>query len=558
MRSGSYMDAPVPSRKSRRRKRRLHRFIVGMTILVAICLLATGGTYAYVLYRYHQIAKVPVAGLRQGRTSAQTTNILLVGDNSRCALQKYSKFYAKQKAHFGSCSNVGGGRSDVTMVLHLDPATHSAYLLSIPRDLWLPIPGGHGLELRVDDTLNSAEDSYLHMDFGPSLLVKTIEDDLGIPIDHYVELNFYTFEQVVNTLGGVKMYFPTQLKDYYSGLRITHSGCQHLNGTQALALVRARHLYYLDNGQWRYDGTGDLGRIKRSHIFLRVLATEVEHRALSNPLTANSLLGSILPYLKVDSGFTLADMVKMALAFRHVSPNSVPVATLPVIVWGQPYHDLSNPSNYQAPGEVVFPFQPQDQSVIAQFLGKSQDPPWQGISPSSVSVTVLNGSGHSGQASSTAAKLSALGYNATDAGSATPGGNPAETVVRYAPGDISAGEKVLSDIAGEAELVQGTTTGGADVTVVTGSSFAVASPSSASPGSAASPTPSSSPAPGTSASPLSTSPAASQALQSSSSLSKLEQSNLWTTNHSNSLFWWDPEACGPNGGPPSTSSTSTG
>lgn len=502
--------------------------------LVALCLVVAAAGLGYTLYRYHQVHKVAVGSLDPSGGSAE--NILLVGDNSRCALQKYTSFYKANSSHFGSCSSsgqansVGGGRSDVVMILHLDPATHRAALLSLPRDLWLPMPGGHGLELRIDDALNSAETPYLHLPFGPTLLVETIEQDLGIPIAHYVELNFYTFEQVVNTLGGVNLDFPTELKDAYSGLRITTTGCQHLTGAEALALVRARHLYYLDNGVWRYDGTGDLGRVKRTHIFLRVLASEVQRRALGNPLTANALLGSILPNLKVDSSFTLADMVRLVLAFHHVSAASVPTATLPVVIDDQPFQDLANPANYQAPGEVVFPFQPQDQSVIDQTLGASASTAWRQISPSQVRVSVVNGSGTGGQAAATASALGGLGFDVVGTGQTTPGGNPTETVVRYAPGDQPEAEKVLSELSGEAVMAEGGTTDGAQVTVVTGTTYTVASPTVA--GSASS-----------SSSTGSTSSGSSAEAGSPAAVSQVQANDLWSAHHSRSEFWWDPTAC---------------
>ncbi len=528
--------------RSRKRRKRVRRLLTTLTVLLVVLLALAGGGYAYAQYRYHQIKKVHVAGLKNSAGTAKSINILMVGDNSRCALQKYSKFYQQEKSHFGSCSNVGGGRSDVVMVAHLDPATHTGYLLSLPRDLWLPMPGGNGLELRVDDALNSAETPYLHLPFGPSLLVQAVEQDLGIPINDYIELNFYTFEQVVNTLGGVSLYFPTELKDAYSGLSITHTGCIHLNGSQALALVRARHLYYMSNGTWNYDGTGDLGRIVRTHIFLRAVAAQVEHGALSNPLEANALLGSVLPDLKVNSSFSLSDMVSLVLAFRHVNPNSVPTTTLPVIVWNHPYQDPANPANYQAPGQIVLPFQPQDQANIDNLLYGTTDPSWQHISPSSITVSVVNATGQSGQAAQTASSLRALGYQiaGTSDASVTGGGpgDPFEAVVHYAPGDLSLGERVLSNIGGEAIMAQGGTTAGAQVTVTTGTDFAVTSPGSATPSAT---TPAST-----------TTPPSTSAVSSSPQLSQLQQSNLWGSTHSHSQFWWDPEACGPNGGPPAS------
>jgi len=513
-----------------RRRRRLVTALVGFLVLVLI--LGIGG-YVYVHYRYDQIGRVHVDGLTTQASGGKPENILLVGDNSRCTLKKYSSFYQKQNNHFGTCSEVGGGRSDVTMVLHLDPATHSAYLLSIPRDLWMPMPGGKGLQLRVDDSLNSAEDSYLNLKFGPTMLVKAIQQDLGIPISHYVELNFYTFEKVVNTLGGITIDFPTKLKDYYSGLNITHPGCQHLNGVQALALVRARHLYYYDptTGTWKYDGTGDLGRIQRTHIFLRVLASQVKSSALSNPLNANALLGSILPALKLDQGFTLSDLVSLALTYSHVNPGSIPTTTLPVIIPNGTFHDLANPTNYQAPGSIVLPYQPNDLTQISKFLGSSAID-YQAVKPSSVTVSVLNGSGVTNEAAQTASALRALGYQVQGTGNATYAGSDSEAVVSYRPGDLAMGEKVLSSLTGQAIMAQGPSSQAADVVVTTGSTLAVDPPAGAT---------ASSPASSSNSSSASSSSSNSTASSNLQSVTQLANTNLWSA--SEPISWWDPKAC---------------
>lgn len=506
-------------RRSKAKRRRRALAILGSILLVLILIAGAGVGYAF--YRNDQIHRISVGGLSTVKdgSSPSSENILLVGNNSRCTLKKQSKFYAKNASHFGTCSEVGGGRSDVTMVVHLDPAKHTAFLLSIPRDLWLPVPGGNGLEMRVDDELNTAEDSYLHMKFGPSLLVKTIQDDLGIPINHYVELNFYTFEKVVNTLGGITLDFPTELRDYYSGLDITKPGCQHLDGTQALALVRARHLYYYDKGVWKYDGTGDLGRIIRTHIFLRNLANQIKG-SLSNPLKANALLGAILPNLQVDKGFGLSQLLNLALDYRHVSVGSIPAETLPVIIPNGTFIDTANPPSYQAPGSIVLPFDPTDQTILNEFLGSSA-PKYQNISPSSITVSVLNATGTYNAGQTFATQLKALGFPIEQVGNTANAGTDSETVVRYAPGHILDADRVASELQGQVIVGKGPSTMTSDVTVVVGSTVSVDQPESTTNSSAPSSNPNSS----------------------ATQVKDLAETNLWTATHPHSEFWWDPTSC---------------
>ena len=151
------------------------------------------------------------------------------------------------------------------------PGNAHVSILSIPRDLFVPNARTEGAN-KIDAALYE----------GPTQLVAAIEEDFGIPIQHYVELNFDTFANVVDALGGINMYFPEPVFDAYSGLNIMTPGCIHLNGLHALQVVRARHLQYKGPGvtdrlpaDWPYETQSDLARIRRDHEFLRVLATAV-------------------------------------------------------------------------------------------------------------------------------------------------------------------------------------------------------------------------------------------------------------------------------------------
>ncbi len=115
-----------------------------------------------------------------------------------------------QNPAYGLCSEgVTGVNSDVILILHLNPSKRTVSVLSIPRDLFVPNARATGAN-KIDAALYE----------GPSQLVAAIEEDFGIPIQHYVELNFDTFANVVDTLGGVSMYFPEPVFDAYSGLDI--------------------------------------------------------------------------------------------------------------------------------------------------------------------------------------------------------------------------------------------------------------------------------------------------------------------------------------------------
>lgn len=411
--------------------------------------MTSAGGLAYVKYRYDQIRQVKLPSLTKTAPD-QPMNILLVGNNSREVLN------GKQSNAFGSAAEVGGARSDVSMILHLDPAHHQASLLSIPRDTFVPTPGTDQAT-KVDAALNN----------GPERLIETIQDDFGIPINHFVELNFDSFQDVVSALGGINMYFPTQLKDRESALNITQTGCLELNGFQALAVVRARHLQYLQNGTWQYDPWGDLSRIKRDHEFLKVMASSVIHKGLSNPLTLNAVVGSVAPKLQLDSNFSLSTLISLVSEYRSTNPDAVPTATLPITIIDKSY--VYRGTDF---GDIVLPAEPADHQAMAQFL----DVPAPAPPGPDVSIQVQNGSGLASRGPLVATGLRNLGYTVSGVGTTTVTAQPAESVIYYAPGQQAKAERLLASLSGSVVMGQMPTPPGTDVVLVVGSDLKVATP----------------------------------------------------------------------------------
>jgi hypothetical protein len=327
------------------------------------------------------------------------------------------------------------------------------------------------------------------------------------------------------------MYFPEPVFDAYSGLNVLRPGCHHLNGFQALAVVRARHLQYKGPGvkstnprNWPQDPQSDLSRIRRDHEFLRVLANAVSMRGLGDPVTDNDILGAVAPQLQVDSSFSLGSMFGLVLTFHGVNATTTPQQTLPVIVLSSLSY-LYHGFDY---GNVELTSQPNDLQAISSFLGlpggrdtmTGKPLP----APGSVTVSVLNGTGQTGQAGQTSSALKALGFNTVGQGDTSAGGAVSETIVYYSsPSHLAAAETVLHSLSGSATLGQGKTTDGADVTVVTGTNFSVNSP----PSQGTTPSPGS----GTSAS------------------SPSSGSSLATpTPPTQTLAQFDPRSCTPSGG----------
>ena len=440
--------------------------IIANVVLLVVLVSGAG----YLGYLNSLIHRVRVLGLHPVSTQgvlAGTENILLVGSTSRCAL-------TKQNPAYGLCSQgVTGVNSDVMMVLHLNPATRAVSIYSIPRDLFVPNARTTGVG-KIDAALAQ----------GPSQLVATVEEDLGIPIQHYVELNFDTFASVVDALGGISMFFPEPVYDAYSGLQVTTPGCVALDGVRALQVVRARHLQYKGPGvttandrAWPQEAQSDLARIRRDHEFHRVLASAVARQGLGNPLTDRRLVAGIAPQLTVDGSLSATDMADLLLTFHSVDIGAAPQLTAPVM------ESSSLTYYYQGYdyGNIEFPSEPQDQMALDQVLGLAPGTDTMTgnplPAPGSVTVSVLNGSGAYNQATTTASALQALGFTTAGVADTPRPAQESETVVTYAgPGTEAAAEAVADSLSGAVIMARGPTTDGAQVTVTTGTDYTVNPP----------------------------------------------------------------------------------
>jgi LCP family protein required for cell wall assembly len=452
-----------------RRKIWVRRSIIAVGLVVV---LVVGGVVADYFYLGSLINHVSVGSLQK---AGATENILLIGSTDRCALKVQNKAY-------GLCADgVNGVNSDIDMILHLNPSTGQVSLLSIPRDLFIPNARIIGAN-KIDAALYE----------GPTQLIKAIEEDFAIPINHFVVLNFDTFANVVNALGGVKMYFPVPIFDQESDLNIERKGCYDLDGYHALEVVRARHLQIQPNPSnheprsWPFEPLSDLARIRRTHEFLRVLAAKVATRGLSNPLVDQSIATAVLPDLTVDSGFSEPAMVGLARTFAHTQISNVPQFTYPVATV------TSGPLLYQGYdyGDVVFPVEPNGVQAIDQIFDvSSADNSFTGAplpKSSSVKVSVENGTGVTNQAAAIANPLHNRGFDVVSTGDVASNGPISETVVWYGGpppppnGDwvspsLAAAQTVLAQLEGPVILGYNPheVTAGAQVTVQTGTGITI-------------------------------------------------------------------------------------
>jgi LCP family protein required for cell wall assembly len=291
----------------------LKRSAIGLGALVVIGLMLGGAAWFYVNYRIDEIPTVHVKHLVHVKPGAPM-NILLIGSDSRVGIPP------DETIHYGGTAGpnaVTGQRSDVIIILRVIPALHKLEMLSIPRDTWANIVGT-GLTEKINGALN----------YGPSELINSIETDFGIPINHFVYTTFPGFTDAVQTLGGVYLSFPDKLKDLVTGLRINKTGCQLLNGFNALALVRSRDLQYYTDGQWNYDGLGDLSRIRRQEQFFYSVIERAQSQRF-NFVTINAFIGNIVHDITIDSTFSKSDLISLAEEFYNVPPTALRTQILP-------------------------------------------------------------------------------------------------------------------------------------------------------------------------------------------------------------------------------------
>ncbi len=212
-----------------------------------------------------------------------TENYLLVGSDTREGISADDPDFGV----IGDTGVVSGRRSDTIMVLRREQ-NGGAALVSLPRDLWLEIPGTGGSN-RINAAYNGGADR----------LVATVVQTLGIPIHHYIEVNFVGFRDIVNEIGGVTICFPYPTRDPKTGLD-QPAGCNLLDGLEALSYARSRTYQEFREGDWRTDPTSDIGRTQRQQQFIAAAADGVLAQIADNPFSAGDLISALSASVRVD------------------------------------------------------------------------------------------------------------------------------------------------------------------------------------------------------------------------------------------------------------------
>lgn len=239
-------------------------------------------------------------------------NYLLVGSDSRAGVDPNSPDFGV----IGTEAEVGTTlRSDTIMVLRQEH-NGGAALMNLPRDLWVEI-AGTGKSQRINTAFNG----------GAERLAATVTESLGIPIHHYVEVDFVGFKEIIDDMGGVEVCVDYGARDISSGLQI-NPGCQVLDGVQALAFARSRHYEQWDGSNWVEDPRADLGRIERQQLFMRAAADGALRKLQSSPFGAGDVIDAVVDSVRIDDRL---DPIEAAEALRQAAQSGLRTYRLPVV-----------------------------------------------------------------------------------------------------------------------------------------------------------------------------------------------------------------------------------
>ena len=277
-----------------------------MPILLLLGLL---GGYLWAKSVFDKIERVDTQGTLADGGLGSGTNYLLVGSDTREGVDG-------GEGGITDGDFPSGQRSDTMVILHT--GSDGTKLLSIPRDLYVEI-ADTGESGKINGAFNG----------GAPRLIQTISDNLDIPIQRYVEVDFVSFGGLVDALGGITIDFPNPAYDTNTGLMITEAGPQKLNGEQALQYVRSRHYHEVINGvDQGEDPTADLGRIQRQQAFLHAVFEKLGNT--KNPLTLARTLSSTADGLRIDDEMGLFDAIRLAWTLRGgLNPETLVLPTTP-------------------------------------------------------------------------------------------------------------------------------------------------------------------------------------------------------------------------------------
>jgi LCP family protein required for cell wall assembly len=358
-------------------------------------------------------------------TLSQPRTFLLIGSDSRENVDELS----------GDFGDFAGERADVIILMQLLPGEGRLQMLSLPRDLKVSYEGS---TRKINSTFSVG---------GAAGIIDAVRSETGIPVHHYVEIDFAGFAGLVDAIGGIRMTFPYQARDLKSGFEV-EPGTRLLDGEQALALARSRSYQELRPTGWVFVDGDDIGRTRRQQDLLLAMVTQLDRPSSIGGY--RELLDALGGFVVIDSALGADEIVQLAWEMGTVGADDLESVTLPV--------DITTESGVS----YVVPHQPDANAAINAFLsGDSMT-----TDPVTFAVEVQNGNGRPGAAGTMTATLESLGYEVVSTTNSARTDYQA-TLVLSRPALLDAGS-VLVDRLGYGTATTGRTPEGVDLVVIVG------------------------------------------------------------------------------------------
>ncbi|NRQ36937.1 LCP family protein [Nonomuraea sp. NN258] len=404
--------------------------VLAWVSIATTSLMVAGSLTAYTVYRdafgaiNQKSVKEDILNPRPPDTGA--LNVLLVGSDTRAG--KGNARYGQKLARE---ADAGGKRTDTIILMHISPNRDQARLISFPRDSMVQIPRCKNETTKQEmaprrDMINSAYNTG-----GIACTMSTIETLTGIRVNHFVEVDFSGFKNIVDALGGIEICLKSGVDDKDSKLHLP-PGKSLLMGEQALGYVRLR----------KYGDGSDIQRIKRQQIFL----SKVVAKATSSELLTD--VGKLTSFIKAVAGSVTMDpelandkgrLIEIATSAKELTAGGVKFTTVP---WGPDPADENRVVWKQPDADELFTAVKSDTEVLptAAPSASTGTKPKVTIKPEQVQVQVLNGTATQGKAREVADMLSKQGFKVVEVGNYQAADGQTDTEIRYGKKSATGGD----------------------------------------------------------------------------------------------------------------------
>lgn len=407
------------------------RLVLGAgVVLVLLCMLGAS-VAGYTLVKYNSIERVNDLALARA-PKGEPENFLIVAVDTR--------------------EGQGSKNTDTIMVVRVDPRSDRLALTSFPRDLMVTIADTGEVGM-----INSA---YARDAGGEQVLIDTLRQNFDITINHFVEVNFESFQEVVDAIGGVSIHMDRAARDGASGFHSEVLGCTTLDGEMGLAFVRSRKMDVMIDGEWERDPLSDVHRVRRQQVFIQRAMSQALGQVKSNPLRLRELVDIGVSNVRLDDSLGIGDILDLAEHFKSFDAANLETYPLPVV-------------DYPTDPNRLLLDEAEAEPSLNVFRGLAPGE----IRPGLIDVTVLNGTvadeaqQRKGLAADVSSALQRVGFKLNEPSDADE--FYAQTTIEYAPGQEVYAQRLARHVTSDVAIpaVESPDLAPGQVTLIAGADF---------------------------------------------------------------------------------------